>query len=156
MLGSEAAGRRAGVVADERILDEDGRAGVFGFACRAGLRSWWLFLRDLVPGFAEEALEVFVRESGLVGEGSRDGSGEGAADDVAVEATEGCDGSFEGHESVLGVIVTMLDVDSRDRAGWRFGSLGEGEGEDERVASGEPLEMLSGLSMFCMLGCVES
>lgn len=80
------AGRRVGVVVAESVLG-GGCAGRFDLDGRDGLISGWLFFRDRLPAFADDALEVFVLARGLVGEGSRDGSGDGAAD----EAAEVCD-----------------------------------------------------------------
>jgi hypothetical protein len=69
---------RLGVVAAERLLVAGADVGPLDLVDRAGLRSCWLFLRDLVPGVLE-----MVDLNGRVGDGSRDGRGEGAADEVA-------------------------------------------------------------------------
>ena len=67
-----------GVVAADRVLLEGAEVGPLDLKDRAGLRSCWLFLRDLVPG-AEEAVGLRGRD----GEGSREGLGEGTVDDAA-------------------------------------------------------------------------
>lgn len=102
---------RLGVVAAERVFVAGADVGPLDLVDRAGLRSCWLFLRDLLPG----VLEV-VDLRGRVGDGSRDGRGDGAADEAA-ELCDGCDIPClaDGHDSVLGV--TVLVVDSRDSVG---------------------------------------
>lgn len=73
----EGAGR-LGVVAADRVLVDGAEVGPLDLMDRAGLRSCWLFFRDLVPG----GLEVLNRR-GRVGEDSREGRGEGTVDDAA-------------------------------------------------------------------------
>lgn len=76
--------------------------------------------------------------AGLDGEGSREGRGEGAADDCA-EVWEDWDASLEGQESVLGVMVVD---DSRERGGW-----------ENRLASvAPPLLVFCDLSMAADTG----
>lgn len=60
-----------------------------------------------------------VREDGLVGEGSRDTRGDGAADDE-VDVADVCDGNLDVPDSVIGVIVAVLAVDSREDLGGAF------------------------------------
>ncbi len=129
-FASEAAGRSVGVVEDESVLDVGAKAGLLGRGVREGLSSCRLFLRDRDPGFVDEGLETCVLERGLVGEGSREANGEGAADEE-VEVAEVCDNNFDCQVSVFGVIVAVLVVDSRDSGGsdgddWAP-LLGEGE-----------------------------
>lgn len=102
-----------------------------------------------MPGFADDVRDMLVLESGRVGEGSREASGEGAADDE-VEVPEVCDANLEGHKSVLGVIVTVLDVDSRERVA--YGAKEALLGDSEREPSGEPFAAPGNgeLSIFAM------
>jgi len=104
------------VVVDDNVLaavaEDD--VGLLGRPTRDGLLSCRLFFRDLVPGLVDEARETFVRERGRVGDGSRETSGDGAAEEE-VEAPEACETSLDGQESVLGVMVAVLAVDSRDK-----------------------------------------
>lgn len=122
ICGSDVAGRRVGVLLDESVLEVDEVAVLFGRVKREGLVSWRLFFRDLFPGVADEPRELAVRERGRVGEGSREGSGDGAAD-VGADGAGFCELDLEGHESVLGVTVAMLDVDSRGSVGYRCKAL---------------------------------
>lgn len=134
-LGSGTEGSRIGVLREESVFAEVGGNGGLLFCCgcpapREGLRSCWLFFRDrVVPALIDEACEL-VLCSGLVGEGSRDCSGDGAAEDAA-EVADVWEVNFDGHESVLGVMVAVLAVDSRDSVGWRLPT------DEERLASSE-------------------
>lgn len=101
-----------------------------------------------MPGVVDDARDMLVLDSGRVGEGSLDANGDGAADDE-VEAPDACEVSFDGHESVLGVIVAVLEVDSRDSGG--NGAWAALLGERERAASGEPFATLDDLSMFARI-----
>jgi hypothetical protein len=83
MLGSDVAGRRVGVVEEERVLICEDSVGLLGLPTREGLTSWRLFFRDRVLGFVDEGRERLVRESGRVGDGSRETRGEAEADDDA-------------------------------------------------------------------------
>ena len=154
MFGSDMAGRRVGVFVDERILEVEVEdvPELFGRVARGGLVSCRLFFRDLVPGFVDEARELAVRERGRVGDVSREGRGEGAADVGADGAQfEFCEVNLDGHESVLGVTVWMLDVDSRDSVGYRcraLPALPALPSDFERLASDESPGMLGELSMF--------
>lgn len=65
----------------------DGLAAVFA-AGREGLRSCWLFLRDLLPGPEEKFLAAAMDALRvLLGDGSLEANGELAAEDVAEEWT---------------------------------------------------------------------
>jgi hypothetical protein len=99
--------------------------------------SWWLFFLERIPEFADEAREEAVRESGLVGEGSRDARGDGAADDE-VDVAEVCEANLEGPDSVIGVIVAVLAEDSREYVGCAFWLPGP---------SDDPAGMFGDLSM---------
>lgn len=110
---SEADGRRVGVLADDRVLDAGAGPGWLCLADREGLRSCWLFFRERRPEFADDVRDVAVRDSGLVGEGSRDAKGDGAADDEE-DGAEFCDVSLDGPDPVMGVIVAALVEDSRE------------------------------------------
>jgi hypothetical protein len=148
--GSVVTGSRVGVVVEERVLTAEGAVGMLGRPTREGLTSWRLFFRDLVPGFVEDARETFVRERGRVGDGSREANGEGAADEDA-EALEVWVVNLDGHESVFGVIVAVLVVDSRDSVG--NGVWAALLGERERLGSLEPFATLADLSIFaCIQG----
>ena len=61
--------------------------------------------------------EVAVRDNGLVGEGSRDARGDGAADDE-VDVADVWDVNLDGPDSVIGVIVAVLADDSREYVGF--------------------------------------
>lgn len=137
VLGSETDGKRVGVLADVNVLDVGAGCGTFCLDCREGLRSCWLFFRERTPEFANEVREA-VRDNGLVGDGSREGSGEAAADDDA-DVAEVCEASLDGHESVFWVTVAELAEESRDSVGWALRSL--------PGASGRPGDMLGDLSM---------
>jgi hypothetical protein len=116
-LGSEVDGRRVGVLAEESDLDPDAGGPLACFADREGLRSCWLFFLERIPEFADEVREVAVLDNGLVGDGSRDTRGEGAADDE-VDVADVCDVNLDGPDSVIGVIVAVLADDSRVYVGW--------------------------------------
>jgi len=144
MDGSDVAGRRGGVVVEESVLVAEDAAGLLGRPSREGLTSWKLFFRDRVPGLVV-ARDACVRESGRVGDGSREASGEGAADEDA-EVPEVCEVNLEGQESVLGVIVAVLAVDSRD-------SVGTGAWAALLVGSVEPFAAPAAGPMFaCIRG----
>lgn len=117
-LKSDPDGRRVGVLAEDKVLFAGTGAGLFCLASREGLISWKLPFLERIPALADEARELAVRDKGLVGEGSRDVSGDGAADDE-VDVLEVCDTSLEGAESVFWVIVAVLALaeDSRDGVG---------------------------------------
>jgi hypothetical protein len=136
----DADGRSVGVLADDSVLEPGAGAGA-GLACladdRVGLMSWWLFFLERIPEFADEAREEAVRESGLVGEGSRDARGDGAADDE-VDVAEVCEANLEGPDSVIGVIVAVLAEDSREYVGCAFWLPGP---------SDDPAGMFGDLSM---------
>ncbi len=123
-LESEADGRRVGVLADERVLEPGAGAGLpAGLAGRVGLRSCWLFLRERMPELADEVREVAVRERGRVGEGSREGRGDWAAEDEVEAAAEGgSEVNLEVPDSTMGVIVAVLAEDSREKAGFAAGA----------------------------------
>lgn len=112
---SDVTGRSVGVVVEESVLVAEDAAGLLGRPSREGLTSWRLFFRDRVPGLVV-ARDAWVRESGRVGDGSREASGEGAADEDA-EVPDVWEVNLEGQESVFGVIVAVLAVDSRDSVG---------------------------------------
>ncbi len=118
---SEADGRSVGVLADVSALDAGADAGAGDWlACfvdREELRSCWLFFLERMPELADEAREVATRDNGLVGEGSRDGRGDGAADDDEVDAADGCEANLDGPDSAMGVIVAVLAEDSREYVG---------------------------------------
>jgi hypothetical protein len=116
-LGSEVDGRSVGVLAEERDLDGGADGALVCFADREGLRSCWLFFLERIPEFADEVREVAVRDSGLVGDGSRDTRGDGAADDE-VDVADAWDVNLDGPDSVIGVIVAVLADDSRVYVGW--------------------------------------
>jgi hypothetical protein len=119
-LRSDADGRSVGVLEEESVLDPGAGAALACLADREGLRSCWLFFLERIPEFADDVREVAVRDSGLVGEGSRDARGEGAADDE-VDVAEVWDANLDGADSVIGVIVAVLADDSREYvgcAGW--------------------------------------
>lgn len=86
-----------------------------------------------MPECADELREVAVRDSGLVGEGSREARGEGAADDEAdvaeaeaeVETCDCCEGNRDEPDSAIGVTVAVLADDSRDSVGCSSGSCAE-------------------------------
>jgi hypothetical protein len=138
-LKSDADGRSVGVLADDRVLDAGAGAGFACFADREGLRSCWLFFLERSPEFADEVCEVAVRDSGLVGEGSReDGTGDGAADDEA-DVADAWEVNLEGPDSVIGVIVAVLAEDSRENVGCAF--------REPFGASDEPTDMFGDLSM---------
>ncbi len=116
---SEADGRSVGVLADDSVLDAGADAGAgdwLAFADRGELRACWLFFLERMPELADEAREVAPRDSGLVGEGSRDGRGDGAADDDE-DAADGCEANLDGPDSAMGVIVAVLAEDSREYVG---------------------------------------
>lgn len=98
----------------------------------------------------DDAREVLVRccRGGRVGEGSREWRGEGAAEEEVdvVEVCEVCEVNFEGHESVFGVMVAVLEVDSRDNVGWSR-AVGILPVDCERSASAEPVGLLDDGSM---------
>lgn len=133
-LGSGTDGGSVGVLEDDRVvvvLEGGAGGGLFCLADRVGLRSCRLPLRERMPAFAGEAREVVVRDSGLAGDGSREGSGDGAADDD-VDAAEACDADLDGAGSGLGgtAAVMVLADDARDGAGWaRRLLLGPSEGD---------------------------
>jgi len=115
-LRSEVDGRRVGVSADDSVLDAGASAGLACFAERDGLRSCWLFFLERMPEFADEVREVAVRDNGRVGECSRDGRGDGAAEDE-VEVPDVCEVNLDGPDSVMGVTVAVLAEDSRENVG---------------------------------------
>jgi hypothetical protein len=65
---------------------------------------------------ADGVREVAVRGEGLVGEGSRDGRGDGAADDE-LDVAAVCEENLDGPDSVIGVIVAVLAEDWRENVG---------------------------------------
>jgi hypothetical protein len=99
-LGSDPDGNSEGVLADDKAFDVGGGPGLFCFASRVGLRSCRLPFRERIPAFTDDVRELVVRGNALVGEGSRDVSGDGAADDD-VDVAEACDVNFDGPESVF-------------------------------------------------------
>lgn len=118
-VGSDTDGKSEGVLEDEMVLDAAAGAGLFCLASREGLRSWKLPFRERIPAFADDVREFVIRDNGLVGEGSRDVSGDGEADDE-VDVAEGCDVNLLGPStgSVLWVIVAVLVAeDARDGVG---------------------------------------
>jgi hypothetical protein len=116
-LGSEVVGGSVGVLAEESDLDPGADGGLACFADREGLRSCWLFFLERIPEFADEVREVAIRDNGLVGDGSRDTRGDGAADDE-VDVADAWDVNLDGPDSVIGVIVAVLADDSRVYVGW--------------------------------------
>lgn len=98
---------------------------------RAGLTSVWLFLRDLEIGGPVELFlaDVVVLIEGLVGEGSRDGRGDGAAELLA-DAEADAAGAGAGFE--VGV----------DFAGWVCTLRREGVDDLARIVEFEEREVL--------------
>lgn len=141
VLDSEAAGRRVGVVEEERVRTVEDRAGLAGRPAREGLRSVMLFFRDPGAGVVEEAREMLVLDKGRAGDGSREASGEGAAEDEAEWEDDVCE-TKRGHRSVLGVMVAVLEVDSRESVGRRVG-----------VLVGESAEPFAALDDLSIVGC---
>lgn len=141
VLDSEAAGRRVGVVEEDRVRTVEDRAGLAGRPAREGLRSVMLFFRDPGAGVVEEAREMLVLDKGRAGDGSREASGEGAAEDEAEWEDDVCE-TRRGHRSVLGVMVAVLEVDSRESVGRRVG-----------VLVGESAEPFAALDDLSIVGC---
>ncbi|SPQ20891.1 a4b0aba0-6f85-418c-af19-db999d8721ff [Thermothielavioides terrestris] len=136
---SDVDGRRVGVFAEDRFLDAGAGVGWLCLADREGLGSCWLFFRERIPEFADEVREAVGRRKGLVGEGSRDARGDGAADEEE-EGADVCDVNLDGPDSVIGVIVAVLAEDSRDKAGC--------------ASSDDPVDMFGDLSISaCARGC---
>ncbi|GKT50389.1 uncharacterized protein ColSpa_10570 [Colletotrichum spaethianum] len=83
-------GRRVGVVAAERTLDDAGGPGMLllDLGVRTAVKSCWLLLRDLSPGVDADLGAMVGFEGCLEGEVSRELYGDGVKDVVAEDSLE--------------------------------------------------------------------